>query len=55
MKCITPWPVEPVPGFSLTDDAAGALEPEAAPIFEGTAGIGGGGGRGREGSMATNY
>ncbi len=55
MKCITPWPVEPVPGLLPTDGAAGALEPEAVPMFEGTTGIGGGGGRGREGSIATNY
>jgi hypothetical protein len=44
--------VEPEPGFSVTDGAAGALEPEAVPIF---AGIGGAGGRGRGGSMANNY
>ena len=52
MMWITSWPVEPEPGFSITDGAAGALEPEGVPIF---AVIGGGGGRGREESMANNY
>ena len=43
--------VEPELGFSVTEGAAGALEPVAVPTF---AGIGGAGGRGR-GSIATNY